>query len=269
MDLIPPKTWNEITLISSFLADNFHNGRATDLLAICEDEELQVCLDDYDTYFDGMLVWDTSRFFIHLNIARGNIPVTNRGRFSLAHEIGHYFIDAHRLGIRSGKLPAHPSYSFLIHSDQMEREADFFAASLLMPAEKLRRLTGGRKFSLDIIKEVSTEFKVSLTAAAIRFAEVGTHGIMLVFSEGGVVKWIKRSSDFLKLRIKCEIGSAVPTTSVVGESFLKRNAKYTSVEKLDLEDWFYQGEWPVRWQLYEQCFYSDVYNYVISIVWFK
>jgi len=269
MDLIPFKVKNDIIAISSFLADTFHSGRVTNLLAICEDEELSICLDDYKNYFDGMLVWDSNKFFIHLNIAKGNTLESKRGRFSLAHELGHFFIDAHRIGIQTGQIPPHPSHSFLIHSDQMEKEADYFAASLLMPVDKLRSLTSRRKFSLDILNEVSNEFQVSITSAAIRFADVGTHGIMIIFSESGLVKWIHKSPDFIKLGLRCRIGSKVPPTSVIGESFLKRNAKYTGVEKVDLEDWFFLGQWPVNWQLYEQCFYSDIYNYAISLVWFN
>jgi Zn-dependent peptidase ImmA (M78 family) len=269
MEAIPPTTRGEIERISLFLADTYHRGRATDLVAICREEEITICLDDYGPYFDGMLVWDAGRFSIHLNTAKGNTLESTRRRFSLSHELGHFYITAHRVGIKSGLLPTHPSSVHLVHSERMESEADFFASCLLMPYGRLRSFTARRKFSLDIIKEISKEFAVSLTAAAIRFADVGTHGIMVVFSENGIVKWITKSSDFIKLRVKCKAGSPVPPTSVVGESFLKRNARYTGVEKMDLEDWFYPGEWPVDWQLYEQCFYSDIYDSVISLVWFQ
>jgi Zn-dependent peptidase ImmA (M78 family) len=269
MEAIPLTVRNEIERISSYLADTYRKGMATDLVAICREEEIEICLDDYGPHFDGMLVWHAGSFSIHLNTARGNTLESLRGRFSLSHELGHFFLTSHRLGIQSGLLPAHPSNGHLVHSEKMEIEADLFASSLLMPYLKLRAFTARRKFSLDIIKEISKEFAVSLTAAAIRFANVGTHGVMVVFSENGIVKWITKSPDFIKLRVKCKAGSAVPPTSVVGESFLKRNARYTGVEKVDLEDWFYQGEWPVDWQLYEQCFYSDIYDSVISLVWFQ
>lgn len=269
METIPPIVRNEIEKISTDLAGIYHLGQATNLGPICEEEGISICLDDYGPHFDGMLVWDTDQFYIHLNTARGNTLENARGRFSLAHELGHYFISAHRIGIQKGLLPTHPSYGNLVHSEQMEIEADFFAASLLMPTQRLRSFTARRKFSLEIIKEISKEFAVSLTAASIRFAKVGTHGIMVVFSENGIVKWMTKSPDFIKLRVKCWQGLPVPPTSVVGESFLKRDARYTGVEKVDLEDWFHPAEWPVKWQLYEQCFYSDIHESVISLVWFQ
>jgi hypothetical protein len=123
-------------------------------------------------------------------------------------------------------------------------------------------------FSLDVIKEVSNAFQVSLTAALIRFVEVGTHGIMVVFSQGNEVKWTMRSEDFPKVANKFKRGGPLPPTSVAGEAFLKSDAKYTTVESVDLEDWFENRGW-VPGPLFEQCFYSDVYNYAISMVWFK
>lgn len=93
----------------------------------------------------------------------------------------------------------HASHSGLVHSDLLEEQADAFAANLLMPANRLRNLSAKRQFSLKIIREISEKFGVSLTAAALRFASVGTHEIMIVFSEAGRVKWSFRSHDFPKL----------------------------------------------------------------------
>lgn len=266
---LTPKTKDHIAKITTDLSGLFYSKNKTDLLAIAADERLGIHTDDYGSYFDGMLVWDNPLFHIHLNAAKGNTTETKKGRFTLAHELGHYFIDAHREGMRRGLLQPHPSNGALVHSEKMEAEADYFASSLLMPRERLRNFTARRKFSLDIIREISEEFQVSLTSAALRFTEVGTHGIMVVFCEGNRAKWYSKSADFPDLAHKFRVGGELPPTSVVGESFLKSNAQYTSVEEVDLEDWFYWRKGAPTWQLYEQCFYSDIYNYVISLVWFK
>lgn len=138
-----------------------------------------------------------------------------------------------------------------------------------MPKDRLRNFTGGRKFSLDIIKEVAESFKVSLIASLIRFTEVGTHGILVIFCENNRVKWYSKSPGFPLLAHRFKVGEAPPPTSVLGESFLKSNAQYTSVEDVDLEDWFYDKKGAPTWPLYEQCFYSDNYGYAISMIWFK
>ncbi|MFN4312935.1 MAG: ImmA/IrrE family metallo-endopeptidase [Chitinophagaceae bacterium] len=178
-------------------------------------------------------------------------------------------MESHRNGIKSGAIPAHPSNQSLIHTDKIETEADFFAGNLLMPTVRLGAFTAKRKFSLEIIKDISNSFDVSLTAALLRFAQVGTHEIMIVFSRDSIVEWSYRSDHFPKVVNKFKKGQPLPPTTVAAESFLKKNAKYTSVETLDFEDWFVCNGWKPEWQLYEQCFYSDIYNYIVSVVWFK
>ncbi|WP_300601905.1 ImmA/IrrE family metallo-endopeptidase [Niabella sp.] len=259
----------ETKFLTEIIADNFWKDGRVDLEAVCADEGLDILLDDYKHHFDGMLVWDGREFNIHLNTTKGNTPTSNRGRFTLAHELGHYFIESHREGIRVGSIPLHSSHSGLVHSDLLESQADAFAANLLLPAAKLRNLTAKRPFSLNIIREISEKFGVSLTAAALRFATVGTHEIMIVFSEDGKVKWSVRSHDFPKLANKFRIGGALPPTTVANQFFLNPGLEASQPEQLDFEEWFENRGWDPRRNFYEQCFYSDIYNYAISLLWFK
>lgn len=267
--LITAKIKGEILKITEFLTDHFKDKNETDLGAICADEGINIFIDDYGKCFDGMLVWDGIKFNIHLNTFKGNRLDTTRGRFTLSHELGHYFLEAHNYAIKNGEVKPHPSNISLFHHEKMEVEADYFASCLLMPRERLRNFTGGKKFSLDIIKELAVSFKVSLTAALIRFAEVGTHGILVTFCENNRIKWYCKSPDFPMIAHRFKVGEAPPPTSVLGESFLKSDAQYTSVQNIDLEDWFYDRKGAPTWPLYEQCFYSDVNGYAISMVWFK
>ncbi|HKK44206.1 MAG TPA: ImmA/IrrE family metallo-endopeptidase [Balneolaceae bacterium] len=266
---INPKTKQLIYKHTKSLAEEFHEGNATDLLKIIEDEELNLHIDDYEDHFDGMLVWDQPQFHIHLNETKGNLPTTKRGRFTLAHELGHYFIEPHRQGLKRGLLSPHPSNLSLIHSERIEKEADKFAASLLMPRKRLRDFTGGREFSFEIIKQISNEFQVSLTSAVIRFAEIGTHEILAVFSSENQVKWFCKSDDFPYLKFKFEVGGELPPTTVAGEFYRKSGSKYTGVELVEIEDWFYLREGAPEYQMHEQCFYSDIYEFTISLIWFE
>lgn len=266
---ITPKAQSEILLVTEILSLEYFSQNFSDLERICADEGIAIHCDDYGTSFDGTLVYDGSRFHIHLNSRKGNTTQTNRGRFSLGHELGHYFIDYHRESLRKGIINPHPSNMSLIHSDKMEEEANFFASNLLLPKARLRTFTGGRKFSFKIVEEISSSFRVSLTAAVIQFAEVGTHEVLAVFSEQNRVKWFVKSTDFPNLPFRFKVGGSLPETTVVGEFFSKPDCKYTTVEKVYLDDWFYENKWSPTRQLYEQCFYCDVYGYVISLVWFE
>src|SRR5690606_4385253 len=87
-----------------------YNNKVTPLSSIVNDEGLEVYYDRYglDT-FDGMTLYDQGKFYIHLNTQLGNKPESPRGRFTLAHELGHYYIDSHRIGLTKGLLEPHPS----------------------------------------------------------------------------------------------------------------------------------------------------------------
>jgi hypothetical protein len=49
------------------------------------------------------------RFHIYCNLDRENLPSSPRARFTLSHELGHYFIDEHQNNLASGQVRPHPS----------------------------------------------------------------------------------------------------------------------------------------------------------------
>src|SRR5690606_3947221 len=99
----------------------------------------------------------------------------------------------------------------------IEREADYFASCLLMPEERFSKDISGKKFSYELIDSLRTTFCVSITACAFRFAEIGNHPIMMVYSENGRVIWKNCSEDFPYKYLLYE--DRVPPNSVMGEYF--------------------------------------------------
>lgn len=134
--------------------------------------------------FDGILMHDGGRFFIVCNdrrAPRGSV----RSRFTFAHELGHYFLSDHRAALASGAWPAHYSRTEFTTATRVEREADLFAASLLLPGEFFRRAAadlGGTGF--DRIGALASIFGVSLTATAYRAL-----GLNLVSAPAAVFRW--------------------------------------------------------------------------------
>lgn len=106
---------------------------------IAEDEGIIVIYDNYgQNTFDGMTwyVPEQDIFYMHINTERGNTRNSRKGRFTLAHELGHYFIDHHRQALECGKMQPHiHRYNPFGQNEDwaIEREADEFAAQLLMP----------------------------------------------------------------------------------------------------------------------------------------
>src|SRR5690606_5416108 len=150
----------------------------------------------YENAFDGMLLYDGRHFHIHINIDRGNTKTSKRGRFSLAHELGHYFINEHRIGLKYGLIEAHASVNTLARQTLIELEADYFASCLLMPYIKYKSFTAKKPFSFDLINSTSDHFQTSQMASILRFIEAGTREFMTVVSKNNQIKWFSKSSDF-------------------------------------------------------------------------
>lgn len=270
--MILPRRKAQISKLSEFIASEFSDGNQTMLAEIADFEDVPVHYDNYEDAFDGMLLYgiNSMDFHIHINIDKGNRLNSKRGRFTLAHELGHFFIDEHRLGLKYGLLEPHASFHNLDQKSLIEKEADYFAGCLLMPSIKFRNQQLPKKFSFDTLHKLSEAFHVSILSTLIRFGEIGSHEIFAVISEANSAKWFVISDDFPKWKFKFKIGDKIPPTTVAGEFYTIKDRKLTGIEKLSANDWFNppMDDNRAKRQMYEQCFYSDSYGYVISLLWF-
>ena len=89
-----------------------------------------------------------------------------RRRFTLAHEIAHFVL--HRDLIGDGITDSGLYRSSL--TDEIERQANRYAADLLMPAAKVRQFW---REGLRSIAQMATQFEVSHEAAEIRLRYLG------------------------------------------------------------------------------------------------
>lgn len=64
-----------------------------------------------------------------------------------------------------------------------------------------------KKVDARLLKDTAENFTVSLTAAAIRYSEVGTYPTAVVMSTGGLVKWSSINKEFpiqfIRWGVKC------------------------------------------------------------------
>ena len=244
------------------------------LLEIAKDESLSVIYDNYgkDT-FDGMTWYEPrqNRFFIHINTERGNTENSLKGRFTLAHELGHYFIDHHRNAMIHGLMKPH------IHrfepfgkneNWEIEREADDFAANLLMPLSYFMDDIKGKTFSGELIQSLSLKYQVSFSACAIRYMKLNLVPLRLVFAEEGKVKWQLRSVDFPFYRLRYGTNK-VPENTVMGDFFYRQDTSCCrKSEMVFAYDCFFTYEIEQnRLQFYEYCIPFE--KYAFSIFWQK
>ena len=132
-----------------------------------------------------------------------NKAVRSQGRinFTLAHEFGHYLL--HRQDYPDG---IECSQDDMIRWDsaygRIEQQANVFAATLLMPFDDFRRQIEPRtKPTLDTIGECAERYRVSLTAATLRWLEYTKRRSVLVVSRDGFILWSWSSPHALRTGI--------------------------------------------------------------------
>ena len=105
-------------------------------------------------------------------------------RFSIAHELGHFFIPGHPESVfRTG--PVHESRGGFCSGDDIEIEADHFAAALLMPKALFQlEIRKHATENLDLILALADACKTSRTATAIRYTELADVPVAVVVSQG-------------------------------------------------------------------------------------
>jgi hypothetical protein len=74
-----------------------------------------------------------------------------------------------------------------VSADPYELEADNFAAGLLMPLALCRRLIARHDTGLAAIEALATDCRTSLTATAIRFAELTDDAVVVVISSRNTI----------------------------------------------------------------------------------
>lgn len=127
----------------------------------------------------------------------GTITVSNRleadgrVRFAIAHELGHWCLHQ---GISQLFLCTGENMRDYVNSGP-ELEANIFACELLMPRTMLDKKLWKLDPGLWQPKAISTEFGVSLTSGALRWAEVSKRAILAVFSDGKNVLWWRRNDE--------------------------------------------------------------------------
>ena len=119
-----------------------------------------------------MLEYRAGRFHIYGNLDRLTHPESGRARFTLSHELGHFFVDEHRQALERGLTPGHGSICDFQSDNPVEVEADHFAAALLMPEDRFRRKAKQMVPGLQSILELSDQFGTSVTSTALRYVRL-------------------------------------------------------------------------------------------------
>ncbi len=141
----------------------------------------------------GMLLRHGNTFVIAYATHIDNIGFQN---FSVAHELGHYYLPGHIDAVLSNS-DVHKSHADFASGDRYEIEADHFAATLLMPRALFTRAMSIAGDGLPAIETLAEQCRTSLTATAIRYARCTREPVAVVLSTGTRINYCFMS-DALK-----------------------------------------------------------------------
>lgn len=173
--------------------------------------------------------------------------IKNEGfkRFAVSHELGHYFLAGHPEAVFSAE-EVHRSHAGFVSDDRYEREADDFAAGLLMPRSLIAHELTCNVAGLESVQAISDSCGASLTASAIRLAHVTEEPIAVLVSKDARVLYCIMSEP-IQNAPKIEWirkGEPVPAGTVTSDLNANSN-RVAACERLQgssrLIEWFGAG----------------------------
>jgi hypothetical protein len=155
---------------------------------------------DFRDRFDGQLEYHRlkNRFVLLFNTKYDASPGEHhpRTRFSIAHELGHYFIERHHSYlIRGGR--SHASTTEFKSDRLIEREADTFASHLLIPADLLSAELSG-EVTFEQVRRIAGLFRTSVMSTAIRCVQASDFPCALAAIRDDSVAWVVASEPLIR-----------------------------------------------------------------------
>lgn len=205
---------------------------------------------------------------------RQDIREASQKRFVLAHELGHYFNEgvnpltgkkrSNYYGLRGC---SHKDLNFYGGLKNHEAEANIFASELLMPKEWFLKFTGRTRINVKLLQDVTEYFGVSITAAALKYAETGAFPIAIIMSHKGEVKW-SRINEYFPFKFIPQ-GYRVNSSSVAFDYFAGKEID-TDPDLVTPDAWFredFEYGRKANVMMYEQNVVMGSYGAVLTILW--
>ena len=163
-------------------------------------------------------------------------------RFSIAHELGHYFLEGHIDHILPNKDDSHESSAGFHSDDFYEREADYFASGLLMPSFLITPIIKNTDIGFPTIEKIAESSKTSLTSSAIRYTQLSKDAIAIIISkkERVIFCFLSQAMSMLPNTLWPRKHSPVPSDSLAmhfnkDSGFIKQGGY--EKDEIDIKEW--------------------------------
>ena len=189
-----------------------------------------------------------------------NIPELGRKRFAISHELGHFELHENANPVR---LCNEKDFLWWGKIRPEEKEANEFAAELLMPEFLFQPLCKSIIPCFDDIAYLADQFRTSLTATAIRYVECSPYSCAIVTSQNKIIKWYAHSEDF---PYYINVGSELDHDTVAFDFFSGKELS-SSMESVIAKAWIDSDRINRDAMINEQAIALKRYNMVLSIIW--
>lgn len=224
-------------------------GLPIDPRFIANKEKIALAPGSYANCFDGRIEYHQKahggKFYLFYAQEEPGIRTEGRVNFSIAHELGHYFLPEHRQYLLTGKWHnSHIDGGFLADK-RLEREADQFAAALLMPRQQFNarvELKSRQVCTLsDLTKFASDIFKTSITSTTLRYVQLDFEPCCMIITKEGRVVY-NRTSESLRIEGLgwLDRGVPVPPTSITAKLLkaAEENQNQSAEGEIHADIWF-------------------------------
>lgn len=174
-------------------------------------------------------------------------------RFTIAHEIGHLIIHH---GVHFCRAE---DFKMLVNTKTKEKEANRFAAQLLLPRNVvINRLRRG-DVSLDMAQELSKLYEISLSSAILRMIELSDENVAIFYQKNNIIQWTMKSTE-------CRSALASGMISSRSLSYLVSLNNPRQEGYVDPGAWFEDNPFIQDIRCYEQTWYFSKLNMKLSVV---
>ena len=177
---------NKIQALANEMKQFFSPQIVTNVYSICKQLEIEIV--EAPIQADAYLECENGNSYIVLKESLNS----NRKKFTIAHELGHFYIPWHSelmFGCDIKEMDFKNDYA------PREKEANLFAAELLMPMKEFKNHFSG-KICYTTVSELANIFDVSFQAALNRCIDLAFEDCMVVCSIDRRIKWFKATEDF-------------------------------------------------------------------------
>lgn len=175
----------------------------------------------------GNIVFSERHGVITVN---SNIKEQTQKIFTAAHELGHFENERTKF-----KACSFEDIAGIKQTSPVERSANYFASEFLIHQPWFEKYIKGKKLDGRLLKDTASYFNVSLSAAAIRYTDIGSYPCAIAMSTDGKVKWSVINKNFPVQFIRW--GVKVSDLSYTSD-FFKGDEIPTEAEDVPARAWF-------------------------------